>query len=127
MKTLSKKKMVLLISMMLLAAVQLSWYNSNAALTEENKEVQITTGKIWGIVKNVATNEPLVNCDILIKGTKLQVKTDRRGNYFLINVPCGIYKVECMKKGFKNVIYSNVRVQAAKSKRIDFILEPVKQ
>jgi outer membrane receptor for ferrienterochelin and colicin len=70
-----------------------------------------TTGKISGKITDVATNESLVGANILINGTSLGASTDVDGEYYIINIPPGIYSVTFRMVGYTPKVLENVRVQ----------------
>jgi outer membrane receptor protein involved in Fe transport len=69
-----------------------------------------TTGKIAGKITDAATREPLISVSIIIKGTSLGAASDLEGNYAILNVPPGVYSVLVSIRGYKQVLFDNVRV-----------------
>ena len=59
-----------------------------------------TTGKIAGTVKDALTGEPLIGVNILIVGTNYGAAADMDGNYYIINIPPGIYDMKASMMGF---------------------------
>lgn len=82
-----------------------------------------TTGKISGVVSDVATGEPVVGATVMIVGTSLGTKTDLDGEYFIINVPVGKYTISITHVGFNKVLKEEVRVLADLTTPVDFELE----
>ncbi|RPI04990.1 MAG: TonB-dependent receptor, partial [Ignavibacteriae bacterium] len=70
-----------------------------------------TTGKISGKITDATTNESLVGANILINGTALGASTDADGDYYIINIPPGIYSVTFRMVGYTAKVIENVRVQ----------------
>ena len=50
-----------------------------------------TTGKIKGLVLDKETNSPIIGANVFLESTTLGTVTDENGNYFIINVPPGVY------------------------------------
>lgn len=80
------------------------------------------TGKIAGKILDSETNEPLIGVNILIVGSSMGAATDLNGEYFIINVPPGVYSVKASAIGFRPVIINNIRVSVDKTSKIDFKL-----
>ncbi len=69
-----------------------------------------TTGKIAGRVTDASNGEPLVGCNVLIKGTSSGTSTDANGEYFIINLNPGSYNVEFSMIGYAKYTVSGVQV-----------------
>ena len=69
-----------------------------------------TTGKIVGKVVDNNSGEPLIGVNVLLFGTYLGASTDLNGEYLILNVPPGKYKMVFSSLGFKSVQVSNVMV-----------------
>ena len=48
-------------------------------------------------------NQPLIGCNIMIKGTYLGAATNLNGEYFILNIPPGTYDVTASMIGFGSV------------------------
>jgi TonB family protein len=83
------------------------------------------TGKIAGQITNKDTGEPIEGANIFLHGTKLGVASDKGGNFFMINVPPGIYTLEAIYVGFKSVQIKDVKVSVNRTHHIELNLEPV--
>jgi outer membrane receptor protein involved in Fe transport len=81
------------------------------------------TGKISGIVRDAETGEPLFPANLLVEGTFMGAASRPTGEYFIINVPPGTYKVRAKMMGYRDVVVENVRVIADFTTTIDFGLE----
>ena len=90
-----------------------------------NTAFAATTGKIAGVVKDAKTEEPLPGVNIVLNGTKLGAATDLNGEYFIINVPPGNYKVTATMIGYKKVTQTNVKVKIDQTTPLNFLLEPI--
>ncbi|MEW6703039.1 MAG: TonB-dependent receptor [Bacteroidota bacterium] len=70
-----------------------------------------TTGKIAGRIIDVDTKEPLVGVNIIIQGTTLGATTDVEGEFYIINVPPGVYSVKVSMIGYSTQVFEQVSVQ----------------
>lgn len=52
-----------------------------------------TTGKIAGSIIDAETGEPLVGVNVFLEGTLLGAGTDFEGDYYIINIPPGSYRL----------------------------------
>jgi outer membrane receptor protein involved in Fe transport len=69
-----------------------------------------TTGKITGRVVDQDTREPLVGVNITVEGTLLGGATDVSGNYTVLAVPPGTYRVKASLVGYSVTVITDVRV-----------------
>ncbi|MBU1098402.1 MAG: TonB-dependent receptor [Bacteroidetes bacterium] len=81
-----------------------------------------TTGKIAGFVIDKSTNEPLIGANILIEGTTMGASTDIDGNYYIINIPPGVYNLRASMIGYSQVVVNNVKVSVDQTTRTDYVL-----
>src|SRR5438876_6441032 len=51
------------------------------------------------------------------------VLSNDSGNYSVVNLPPGLYRIEVELAGFKKAVKNGVRLQIDESERIDFVLE----
>ena len=70
------------------------------------------TGKISGKVIDKETKDALIGAHIQIEGTTFGTVTDNGGDYFILNVPVGVYRIKFSYIGYSNVVIENVRVKA---------------
>lgn len=82
-----------------------------------------TTGKIFGIVKDAETGEPLPGCNIIIEGTTLGAASNINGEFFILNISPGIYTVRATMMGYKSYRIDNVRVLIDLTTSLEFIME----
>jgi hypothetical protein len=80
-----------------------------------------TTGKIAGIVID-EKGEPLLGANVFVEGTQLGAMTDLNGEYYIINVPPGKYRVKFMFIGYQTAITRDVQVNADLTVRVDATL-----
>lgn len=65
-----------------------------------------TTGKLTGIVKDVQTGEPLIGAYVIIEGTNYGAATNIDGEFIILNIPPGKYKVK-----FSFIGYTTTQIQ----------------
>jgi outer membrane receptor protein involved in Fe transport len=82
-----------------------------------------TTGKIAGHIEDASTSEPLVGVNVFIKGMTLGASTDQSGDFYIINVPPGVYTVEAQIIGYKTVEYENLRVSVNRTAGLNLQME----
>ena len=81
-----------------------------------------TTGKIKGNVTDSDTGEPLVGANVVLVGSGLGAATDNEGNFFILNVPPGNYRVRASVIGYQSVEMTAVRVNVDLTTKVDFTL-----
>ena len=82
-----------------------------------------TTGKIAGIVTDKASGEPLPGANIVVDGTLLGAVSDLDGQYTILSVPPGTFKVHVSYIGYTKVVVSDVVVNIDLTARLDVIME----
>jgi len=82
-----------------------------------------TTGKIVGRITDSSTKEPLVGVNITILDTRLGASTDIDGNFVILNIPPGKYKVKVSSVGFKPIVFENVSVVVDRTVELNTELE----
>jgi outer membrane receptor for ferrienterochelin and colicin len=82
-----------------------------------------TTGKIVGRITDSATKEPLVGVNITILDTRLGASTDMDGNFVILNIPPGKYKVKVSSVGFKPIVFENVNIVVDRTVELNAELE----
>ena len=80
------------------------------------------TGKLSGTVIDQKNNDPLVGATIMISGTLLGASTDLNGDYFIINIPPGTYKVTASFVGYTKISQTEVKVRTDQTTKLNFIL-----
>ncbi len=92
-----------------------------------------TTGKITGRVLDKKTNEGLPGANVIVAAVirggqeaptsgSLGAATDLNGNYVILNVSPGIYKVRVAFIGYNVLVQSNVTVSIDLTTKLDFAL-----
>ena len=69
-----------------------------------------TTGKLAGLVKDTQTGEALPGVAVQIVGTTIGAATNIEGEYFIINVPPGRYRIKASLVGYTPVEVRDVKV-----------------
>lgn len=69
-----------------------------------------TSGKIVGRVTDASTGEPLFGCNVIIEGSYLGAATNADGEYLILNVPPGDYRVKAGMIGYNTVIMENILI-----------------
>ncbi|MGK9476283.1 TonB-dependent receptor [Melioribacter sp. OK-6-Me] len=82
-----------------------------------------TTGKIAGKITDAKTGEPLIGVNVVILGTTMGAASDVEGNYFIINIPPGIYEIKASLVGYTTVTIKNIRVSVDQTTRIDITMQ----
>ncbi|UCE07924.1 MAG: TonB-dependent receptor, partial [bacterium] len=78
-----------------------------------------TTGKIAGKVTDATTGDPLIGANVFIEGTTLGAAAGPEGEFFIINVPPGLYSLRVQMMGYETVRFENVRVSVNRTTNID--------
>ncbi len=78
-----------------------------------------TTGKIAGKIIDKKTGEALLGVNVVLVKTLMGAASDFDGNYFIINIPPGIYEIKASLIGYAPVVIQNVRVSIDQTTRID--------
>ena len=82
-----------------------------------------TTGKITGRVIDATSGEALPGASVIIEGTTLGAATDIDGNYFILNVPPGVYELRAQMIGYTIFRIENIRVSIDLTTEVNFSLE----
>ncbi|MDP2037918.1 MAG: TonB-dependent receptor, partial [Ignavibacteria bacterium] len=81
------------------------------------------TGKIAGRVIEKSSGEPLIGATILVNGLKTGASTDMDGQYFILNIPPGIYSLTVSMVGYEKITKSGVAVIIDRTTVQNFSLE----
>jgi len=79
-----------------------------------------TTGKIAGKVYDYKTKEALIGAILILVDSRMGANSDLDGNYFIINIPPGVYDIKASLIGYAPVLIKNVRVSVDQTTKIDF-------
>ena len=80
-------------------------------------------GKLTGIITDAGTGDPMPGVNVQIVGQSMGAATDINGEYFILNVPPGTYKVKASIIGYKSIIKTGVEVSINHTTEIDFKME----
>ncbi len=82
-----------------------------------------TSGKIAGKVTDASNGEALPSVNVMLVGTQLGAITDINGNYVILNVPPGVYKVSVSMISYRKQELKDIRVNVDFTTRLDIKLE----
>ncbi|MBN1781670.1 TonB-dependent receptor [bacterium] len=83
-----------------------------------------TTGKISGKIVDSANGEALAGANVMIVNTSFGTAADRNGNFYIINIPPGIYEVQATMMGYKRMRMEKIRVSVNSTTTLHFDMEP---
>jgi len=78
-----------------------------------------TTGKIAGVVYDKDADEPLPGANVFIEGTALGAATDLKGEFYLINIPPGLYTLKIQMIGYTNYQVEELRVSVNRTAYVE--------
>jgi outer membrane receptor protein involved in Fe transport len=81
-----------------------------------------TTGKISGVVTDKSTGERIPFANVFVEGTTTGAASDIDGNYVIINIPPGLYRVTASVVGYQKQTVTDVRVNVDFTTRLNFQL-----
>ncbi|MCF7740164.1 MAG: TonB-dependent receptor [Candidatus Marinimicrobia bacterium] len=84
--------------------------------------LRAASGKIVGKVVDAKTGESLIGANIVILGEDRGAATDKEGDYYILNLQPGVYKVRASVIGYKQVTKTEVNVDINHTTRVDFRL-----
>lgn len=82
-----------------------------------------TTGKITGKVIDAKDKAPLIGATIKVDGTNLGAISDENGDYTILNVDVGNYKVTASYIGYDPQSISDVKISADLTTQVNFTLK----
>lgn len=81
-----------------------------------------TRSRIIGTVKDAESGEMLIGANIIIEETDFGAASDANGNFVIINIPVGTYRVRASMMGYEQQVITGVMVSADRVTRLDFAL-----
>ncbi|MGB7061561.1 MAG: TonB-dependent receptor [Candidatus Zixiibacteriota bacterium] len=81
-----------------------------------------TTGKIAGVIKDKDTGERLPGVAVIVEGTTMGAAANENGEYFILNLLPGVYKLRATLIGYAQFEVENVSVSLDLTTTIDFEL-----
>jgi outer membrane receptor protein involved in Fe transport len=79
-----------------------------------------TTGKLTGHVVDKQSGEALVGVNITVEGTMLGASTNINGDFTILNIPPGTYKVRASLVGYTLTVVNEVRVFIDQTTKVPF-------
>ena len=79
-------------------------------LCVNNSVLAQTTGKIAGKVTDLSSEEPLMGANIIIEGTSIGTAAGLDGEFFILNIPPGIYNIKIQMMGYETMLFENTKV-----------------
>ena len=68
------------------------------------------TGKVMGTVTDKANGNLLSGVNVVLEGTSLGAATDEGGDFYILNIPPGLYNVKLSYIGYAVITIENIRV-----------------
>jgi len=123
----SKLKIGLILAGLLIFIVPLSWTKSTPAepANSGTKSSTEETGELRGYALNEETDQGMSGVTITLKGTDKQTTSDEAGKFRIDQIKTGIYILEANHIGFKNVVFSDVKIKKEEPTWIKIKLSPV--
>jgi outer membrane receptor protein involved in Fe transport len=81
-------------------------------------------GRISGRVVDSETGEALIGADVVLEGTDLGAATDENGEFSVLYVPAGTYRVVASYISYNPFTYSSVVVNSDQTTQLNFRLPP---
>jgi outer membrane receptor protein involved in Fe transport len=88
-----------------------------------NSALFAQSGKIVGTVKDADTGEPLPGVNVILVELSTGAATDFSGDYFILNIPPGVYSLKASTIGYTSVTQTQVEVSSNHTTTIDFELK----
>ncbi len=123
----SKLKIGLILAGLLVFIVPLSWTKSNPAepANPGTKPSAEETGELRGYALNEETGQGMSGVTITLRGTDKQTTSDETGKFRIDQIKTGVYTLEANHIGFKNVVFSDVKIKKEEPTWIKIKLSPV--
>ncbi|HDQ44096.1 MAG TPA: TonB-dependent receptor [bacterium] len=81
-----------------------------------------SVGRIAGTVTDAQNGNPLFGANVMAVGTTMGAAADADGEYFILNVPPGKYRLRATMMGYEPMTVVDVVVHVGRTTRIDFVL-----
>ena len=81
-------------------------------------------GRITGRVVDAETGTPLIGADVMVEGTDLGAASDENGDFVVLYVPAGTYRVTSSYISYDPLSLANVVVNAELTTVLNFRLPP---
>ncbi|MFZ1290045.1 MAG: TonB-dependent receptor [Melioribacteraceae bacterium] len=83
-----------------------------------------TSGKIAGKIKDAETGELLIGANVMVLESQIGAASDVEGDYYIINVPPGVYRLKVSMIGYSDKIITNVVVNSDRTTTLNIELVP---
>ena len=80
-----------------------------------------TAGKISGKVLD-ENGDPLIGCNIILKGTLIGTSSNEKGQFYILNVPPGNYDISASMIGYATLTIKNINVIVDLNEKVNFQL-----
>ncbi len=80
------------------------------------------SGKISGRISDAKSGEFLPSVNVVVRGTTMGASSDIDGNYYILNVPPGVYEVSVSMIGYRGVVQKDVIVNVDRTTAVNFSL-----
>jgi hypothetical protein len=78
-----------------------------------------TSGKVSGTVTD-ENGQPLVGANVIVVGTSFGGASDSGGNYYILEVPAGVYEVRADYIGYKSQTVGDIKVSTGLTTFVDY-------
>jgi hypothetical protein len=82
------------------------------------------TGKISGIIKSGDTGDVLFGANVMLEGTAWGAATNANGEYYIINIPPGVYTMRVSMMGYTTTSVTEIRVNIDKTTPVNVTINP---
>jgi len=89
-----------------------------------NIVVLASGGKIAGKVVDAESGVPLPGVNIVLVGYEMGSASDMEGDFFILNIPPGIYDLRATMVGYKPTILQGLQISVNHTTSVEFELEP---
>ena len=79
------------------------------------------TGKISGKVFD-ENSDPLIGCNIILKGTLIGTSSNEKGQFYILNVPPGNYDISASMIGYATLTIKDINVIVDLNEKVNFQL-----
>ena len=83
---------------------------------------QKNAGSIEGTVIDRTTHQPLPGANLVILESQMGVASDLEGNFVIVNIPVGIYKIEATMLGYRPEVRTEIVISTNRVTRIVYEL-----
>ncbi len=81
-----------------------------------------TKGKVSGTIVDQKTGEPLPGANVIIESIQFGSMSNEAGQYYILNIPPGLYSITCNYMGYRKTTKINVKVSVDQTTPVHFEL-----